>query len=61
NAKSADGFTPLLAAMAHEQLDIAKMLLDKKCDTGGVIRGKRTALMIASAMGYTEIVKLMLA
>jgi len=59
NARTSDGFTPILAAIANDQREIAKALLERKPDLAGTIRGKRTALMIAAAMGYADIVKMM--
>ncbi len=59
NARNQEGFTPVLAAIANDQRDIAKVILEKKPDLSGTLARKRTALMIAAAMGYTDIVKLM--
>ena len=60
NARGSDGLTPILTAMGNNQKDIAKLLMEKKPDLTGTVQGKRTALMIAAGMGYTEVLKLML-
>jgi uncharacterized protein len=60
NARTTDGFSPFLRAIASEQREIARLILAKKPDISGTLKGKRTPLMLACALGYTDVVKLML-
>jgi uncharacterized protein len=60
NARTTDGFSPILSAMDGEQREIAKLILPKKPDLSGTLKGKRTALMLACVKGWADVVKLML-
>jgi len=51
---------PLTYAMYVQDIEIAKMLIEKGADVNARVKGKRTALMLASENGYLEGAELLL-
>ena len=60
NKQDGQGWTALIHAVCNNQIDIAKNLLEKGCDSNITAKNLNTALTYASEKGNTEIVKLLL-
>ena len=60
NARTTDDFSPILSAVDGDQREIARLLLQKKPDLSGTLKGKRTGLMLACTKGWADVAKLML-